>query len=83
MKRISDSSSNLYGYKHIVIHVLVGFDDGEHGVGHTEGVLPVVVGHRAIVLAHRQSEANKRFLVKPTGIRPYRHVLNTTLYLHM
>ena len=46
--------------------VLWGLDDGEHGVGHGEGVRPVVVGYVPVVLAYCQREPDHVIQVKPS-----------------
>lgn len=40
------------------------FDDGVHTVAHREGMVPVVIGHRAVVSAHSEGESEETVKVK-------------------
>ncbi len=42
-----------------------GFDDGVHGVRDGERMRPVVIRHLAVILPHRQGEAEQVVHVKP------------------
>ncbi len=48
--------------------VLRSLDDCVHGVRDGEGVRPVVVGNVAVVLAHRQREAEQVVQVEPEAM---------------
>lgn len=60
-------------------------DDGIHGVGNTEPVRPVVVGHAAVVLLDGEREADQAVLIEAgeaeevdehvDGVSHLRHVL--------